>query len=57
MKKLEKEIKKLYIEYSKLYKIELIESTKILEYWENEFFWGKKEAFEEVLLILKKYKI
>lgn len=54
---LENEIKKLYEYYWKLYKENLTENVKILEYWENEFFWWKKEVFEEVLELMKKYKI
>ncbi len=53
---LEKEVKNLAKWYRKLYKETLTESVKILEYWENEFFWWKKEAFEEVLELIKKYK-
>lgn len=57
MNDLEKEVNDLFLEYNKLYKPELTESVGILEYWENEFFWWKKEAFEEVLELMKKYKI
>lgn len=52
---LEQEIKNLFLEYDKLYIPELTESAKILEYWENEFFWWKREAYEEVLELIKKY--
>lgn len=56
-KGLEKEIETLSEEYGKMYNSKLTESANILEYWENEFFWGKKEAFEEVLEIMKKYNL
>lgn len=49
------EIEKLFYKYDKLYNIKLIESQKILEYWENEFFWWKKEAYEDILNLIKKY--
>lgn len=52
---IEKEIKKLIRDYWKLYKKELCESVNIEEYWINEFFGWKKEAFEEVLYLLNKY--
>jgi len=52
---LEKEIKILVKQYKKLYRPKLTESTKILEYWENEFFGWKKEAFEEVLELIQKH--
>ncbi len=54
---LEKEIKKLAQDYWKLYKQNITESANIEEYWENEFFWWKKEAFEDVLDLMKKYKL
>ena len=54
---LEKEVKILFLKYNNLYKPELTESTKILQYWENEFFWWKKEAYEDVLELLDKYKL
>lgn len=53
---LEKEVKSLAKWYRKLYKENLTESAKILEYWENEFFWWKREAFEDILELIKKYK-
>lgn len=53
---LENEIRLLCEYYWKLYKENLTESAKILEYWENEFFWWKKEAFEDILELFKKYK-
>ena len=52
----EKEIKKLAQDYWKLYKQDLTESASIEEYWENEFFWWKKEAFEDILDLFEKYK-
>ena len=56
MKELEREVRRLSIEYNMYYKTEFIESSKILEYWENEFFWWKREAFEEVLELIEKSK-
>lgn len=56
MNDLEKEIYSLFMKYHKLYKPKLTESVKILEYWENEFFWWKKEAFGEVLELFKNIK-
>ncbi|MDD2565561.1 MAG: hypothetical protein PHZ26_03140 [Candidatus Gracilibacteria bacterium] len=53
---LENEIKTQVKCYKKLYKVKLIESAKIKEYGENEFFGGKVEAYEDVLNILKNYK-
>ena len=52
----ENDIKNLFLDYDKLYKSKLTESAKILEYWENEFFWGKREAFQDVLELIIKYK-
>ena len=52
---LEREVKILASWYKKLYKESLTESADILEYWENEFFRWKKEAFEDVLNLIKKY--
>lgn len=46
-------VEKLYYKYNKLYKTELVKSENILEYWENEFFWWKKEAFEDMLNFIK----
>lgn len=57
MKNLEKEIKKQLNYYKKLYKPKLTESLDIWEYWENEFFGWKKEAFEDMLELFSKYKI
>lgn len=54
-KTLEDEIKNLYQYYSSLYNEKLTKSDDILKYWENEFFWWKKEAFEEILELIKKY--
>lgn len=54
---LHSEIKILAKKYNKLYKKHLCESEKILEYWENEFFGWKKEAYEDILDLLKKYYI
>lgn len=50
---LKKEITLLVKWYRKLYKKEKTESLNITEYWENEFFGGKAEAFEEVLEMMK----
>lgn len=52
MKELEDKIRNLFLEYDKLYKSELTETTDISEYWENEFFWWKREAFQEVLELI-----
>lgn len=52
---LEKEIINSLRCYKKLYKENIWEGVDILEYWENDFFWGKKEAFEDVLNLIKKY--
>lgn len=52
---IEKEVKSLKKQYRELYKPQLTESLKIEEYGTNEFFWGKAEAFEEALEIIKKY--
>ncbi|MDD3646134.1 MAG: hypothetical protein PHH06_01870 [Candidatus Gracilibacteria bacterium] len=54
-KSLKDEIETLYNNYDKLCKSDLTESAKILEYGENEFFGGKREAFQEVLELFKKY--
>jgi hypothetical protein len=50
-------LKSLAIQHKKLYKVQLCESEKIEEYWENEFFWWKAEAYDDVLKLLEKYKI
>lgn len=56
-KDLYKEVYSLAKYYKTLYKKDLwYDSNKIEEYWENEFFWWKKEAFEDVLNLMKKYK-
>lgn len=55
-KSLNKEIKWLAKQYRMLYRKALCKSKKIEEYWENEFFWWKAEAYEDVLEIIKKYK-
>jgi len=49
------EIQERYSSYNELYKEQLSESESILEYWENEFFWWKREAFADVLELLQKY--
>lgn len=56
MKELERDVRRLFLEYNSYYKTEFLESSKILEYWENEFFWWKREAFEEVLELIEKFK-
>lgn len=53
----EKEIISLHKQYKKLYKNQLTESVKIEEYWTNEFFGWKAEAFQEAIEIIKKYTI
>lgn len=35
--------------YKKEYNPALCESEDIETYWENEFFWGKKESFEDII--------
>lgn len=55
-KSLHKEISALARQYKILYKKKLCESEKIEEYWENEFFWWKAEAYEDVLTLLEKYE-
>lgn len=46
-------IEQLFLENDKLYMLELTKSLDIEEYWYNEFIWGKKEAFQEVLELMK----
>lgn len=53
---IEKELKLMKKQYKKLYKEKLTESSGIEEYWTNEFFWWKAEAFEDILQLLRKYK-
>ena len=53
-KSLKNKIKELFLEYNEYYKTEFIESSKILEYWENEFFGWKREAYEDILLLFEK---
>lgn len=54
MNELKEKIEKLFLEYDKIYKPELTKSTNILEYWENEFIWWKREAFQDILEIIRK---
>lgn len=56
-KSLKNKIQELFLEYDTYYKTEFIESSKILEYWENEFFWWKREAYEDILSLFEKYWI
>lgn len=56
-KSLKNEIQELFLEYNEYYKTEFIESSKILEYWENEFFWWKREAYEDILSLFEKHWI
>lgn len=56
-KSLKNEIKELFLEYNEYYKTEFIESSKILEYWENEFFGWKREAYEDILSLFEKHWI
>ena len=51
---LKQRIKDSYEEYDEYYKLERTESDSILEYGENEFFWGKREAFEDLLEFIEK---
>ncbi len=44
-------------EYQEAYIPWNTESLNILEYGENEFFWGKKEVYEEILMLFEKYWI
>lgn len=57
LNKLRREISTLAKWYKKLYKIQLTESVHILEYWENEFFGWKAEAYEDILELIKKYEL
>jgi hypothetical protein len=50
------EIRTLAKQYRKLYKKQLCESEKIEEYWENEFFWWKAEAYEDVLGLFERHR-
>ena len=50
------EIEKLFQKCDELYKIELTNSIEIEEYGYNEFMWGKKEAFKDVLELMARYK-
>lgn len=43
--------------YRKLWKIELCTSEDIEEYGQNEYFGGKRDAFEEVLKLILNSKI
>lgn len=51
---IEDQILSLYNKYNDLYIAQNRNSEDIQRYWENEFYWGKREAFEEVLELLKK---
>jgi hypothetical protein len=55
-KLLNNEIIYLKQKYINLYKKDLYQSENIEEYWENEFYWWKIEAYEDVLELLKKYR-
>lgn len=46
------EVHSLLNDSKKFYKEELYQSTIIEEFWSNEFFWWKIEAYEEVLGLL-----
>ncbi len=46
-------IQEWYRWYNKLYKSQLTESENIEEYGTNEFFWWKKEAYEDMLNFVK----
>jgi len=50
---LEAQILSLYKKYNDLYIPQDRNSEDIQKYWENEFYWGKREAFEEVLELLR----
>lgn len=52
-KTLKKKIQKEFQYYNNLYKLELTESEDIQEYWQNEFFWWKKEALGDILEYMK----
>lgn len=51
---LKKKIQKEFLYYDNLYKIGLTKSEDIEEYGENEFFWWKREAFEDILEYMEK---
>lgn len=53
---LESEIKLLANDYWKLYKVKWTESVDVEEYGTNEFLGWKKETFEDVLDLIKKYR-
>jgi len=50
---IEKYIKNSFKNYDDLYNLNLTESDEILKYWENEFFWWKREALQEVLELIE----
>ena len=54
---LKQRIKDSYEEYDEYYKLERTESDSILEYGENEFFGGKREAFEDMLEYIEKLEV
>ena len=43
--------------YNKLYKEKFFLSEDIQKFWENEFYGWKREAFEDILELLKRYDI
>jgi len=56
-KGLYEEVSFLMRQYKTLYKEKLCESEEIEEYWTNEFFWWKVEAYKDILELLEKYKL
>lgn len=54
---LHKEINLLIKQHKMFYKKSLCENELIEEHWENEFFWWKIEAYNDILELLDEYKI
>jgi len=52
-----KELRKEVSFLMRQYKEKLCESEEIEEYWTNEFFWWKVEAYKDILELLEKYKL
>lgn len=56
-KGIHKEVNTLKKQYKAFYKEKLCKIENIEEYWENEFFWWKLEAYDDILKLIEKYKI
>ncbi len=52
---IENEIQMQALKFRNLWKEELLESTRIEEFAQNEYFGGKAEGFEESLEMINKY--